>query len=49
MYRYFCFVPNLIQIIIDIMMLGYRPNIHLKLNKAFLQEFPDGEWRCEDP
>jgi hypothetical protein len=39
MYRYFCFAPNLIQIIIDIVMLNYGPNINMELCKTFLQEF----------
>jgi hypothetical protein len=36
MYRYLCFVPDLIQVIINIVMLGYIPNIHMELSKAFL-------------
>jgi hypothetical protein len=36
MYRSLCFVPNLIQIIIDIVMLGCRPNIDMELCKTFL-------------
>ncbi len=39
MYRYLCFVPYLIQIIIDIVTLGCQPYIKLKLCKTFLQEF----------
>jgi hypothetical protein len=35
MYIYLCFVPNLIQIIIDIVMLGCRLNIDLELCKTF--------------
>jgi hypothetical protein len=35
MYRDLCSVPNLIQLIIDIMMLGCRPNTHLELSKTF--------------
>ncbi len=39
MYRNLCFVPNLIQIIINIVTLGYRPNIDLELHKTFFQKF----------
>jgi hypothetical protein len=39
MYRDLCFVPNLIQIIIDIVVLGYRPNIDLELCKKCFKEF----------
>jgi hypothetical protein len=36
MYRNFCFMPNLIQIIINIVILGCRLNINLELCKTFL-------------
>jgi hypothetical protein len=36
MYRDLCFALDLIQVIIDIMMLGCRPNIGLELCKTFL-------------
>jgi len=39
MYGDLCFVPNVIQVIIYIVMLGYIPNIDLELQKTFLQEF----------
>jgi hypothetical protein len=39
MYRDLCFVLDLIQIIIDIVTLGYKPNIDLKLHKTFLLKF----------
>jgi hypothetical protein len=35
MYRDLCFVPDFIQIIINIVTLGCKPNIHLELSKAF--------------
>ncbi len=35
----FCFMPNLIQIIIDVAMLGYRPYIHNELCYTLLKEF----------
>lgn len=37
MYRNLCFEPNLIQIIVDIVMLGYGPNIDVELCKTFLE------------
>jgi hypothetical protein len=39
MYKDFCFVPNLIQIIINIVMLGCESNIDVELRKTFFQEF----------
>jgi hypothetical protein len=45
MYRYLCFVPNLIQIIINIVMLGCRPNIDLELHKTFFQKFLQSKTR----
>jgi hypothetical protein len=39
MYIDFCFVLYLIQIIIDIVMLGCKPNINLEFCKTFFQEF----------
>jgi hypothetical protein len=39
MYKDFCFVLDLIQIIKDIVMLGYKPNIDLELHKFFFQKF----------
>jgi len=36
-YKDLCFVPNLIQIIINVVTLGWKPNIHLELSKAFFQ------------
>ncbi len=35
----FYFIPNLIEIIIDIVMLVYEPNIHMELQYTFLQDF----------
>jgi hypothetical protein len=35
-YRDLCFGPDLIQIIIDIVMLGCTPNIDLELHKTFI-------------
>jgi len=34
-----CFMPNLTQTIINIMMLDYKPNIHKELHYTFFQEF----------
>jgi hypothetical protein len=48
MYRDFCFVPNLIKIVINIVMLAYRPNIHLELGKVFLQEFLQSTMENDD-
>jgi hypothetical protein len=39
MYRYLCFVLEVIHVIIYIVTLGCRPNINLELSKAFLYEF----------
>ncbi len=39
MYRDFCFVPDLIQIIINIVMMGCKQNLNLELRKTFFQEF----------
>ncbi len=39
MYKDLCFVLDLIQIIIDIMTLGYKTNIDVELHKTFLHEF----------
>jgi hypothetical protein len=39
MYRDLCFATDLIQIIIDIVTLGCKPNIDLELRKTFFQEF----------
>jgi hypothetical protein len=33
------FTPNAIQIIINIVTLGYGPNIHMELLNTFLQKF----------
>jgi hypothetical protein len=35
-YKDFCFVLNLIQIIINIVTPGYKPNINMELRKTFL-------------
>jgi hypothetical protein len=35
-YRDFCFMPNSIQIIINIVLLGCGPNIHMELCNTFL-------------
>jgi len=34
-----CFAPDVIQIIINIVMLGYRPNIYMELCNKFFQQF----------
>ncbi len=39
MYRDLCFAIYLIQIIIDVVTLGCKPNINLELCNRFLQEF----------
>jgi hypothetical protein len=39
MYKDFFFLLDCIQILINIVMLGYRPNIDLELCKTFLHEF----------
>jgi hypothetical protein len=39
MYKSLCFVPDLIQIIINITMLGCGPKINVELHKNFFQEF----------
>ncbi len=39
MYKDFCFVLDLIQIIINIVMMGCKPNLNLELCKTFFQEF----------
>ncbi len=39
MYKDLCFALDLIQIIIDIMTLGYKTNIDVELHKTFLHEF----------
>jgi hypothetical protein len=38
-YKDLCFAPDLIQIIIDIVKLGYKPNIDVELHKTFFQKF----------
>jgi len=48
MYKDFCFVLDLIQIIINIVTLGCIPNIHLELNKAFFQEFLQSRTKNND-
>jgi hypothetical protein len=34
-----CFMPDLIQIIIDIVTLGCEPSIHMELRNTSIQEF----------
>jgi hypothetical protein len=48
MYRDFCFVPYLIQIIINIVMLSWKLNIHLELNKAFFQKILQSKIKNDD-
>jgi hypothetical protein len=48
MYKDFCFALYLIQIIIDIVMLGYRPNTYLEFHKTFLQEFFQSKKKNDD-
>ncbi len=48
MYRDFCFVPYLIQIIINIVMLSWKLNIHLELNEAFFQKILQSKIKNDD-